>query len=120
MAEGHDPVAERVARNDVTFREANERIERAAVTMELEADVEVPFICECADVSCTELLKLSLEEYEAVRADPTHFLNARGHEVNALGWGRVVDEFDRYSVVKKIGEAGEIAAERDTRNQDPA
>jgi hypothetical protein len=107
--------AERVARNDATFREANEQISDVAASMELSDEGMLPFICECADMGCTEIVRLTAREYEAVRQSPVLFINARGHERNALGWGRVVDEFDRYTVVEKIGQAGEIVAELDPR-----
>ena len=56
-------------------------------------------------------------QYEAVRAHPTHFINARGHAANGGGWVRVLDEFDRYTVVEKVGEAAEIVAELDPRGE---
>ena len=43
---------ERIARNDSTFRDANEKIAKAAGEYELVE--EVPFICECATESCTD------------------------------------------------------------------
>jgi thioesterase domain-containing protein len=113
--EQRDPVAERVARNDAIFREANERIRAAAASMQLEQSDMLPFLCECADESCTTIIKLTTSEYEAVRGAPTLFINAKGHHVNAEGWGRVVDEFDRYSVIEKLGDAGEIVLELDPR-----
>ena len=69
---------ERIARNDATFRHANERIERAAE----QADVElVPFLCECADERCTEIVRVSLADYEAVREHPERFLTAPDHHL---------------------------------------
>ena len=117
MADADDQLAERVARNDALFREANERIRSAAESMELEHSEVLPFLCECADESCTTVLQLSHDEYEAVRAHPTHFINARGHAVHGRGWVRILDEFDRYTVVEKIGEAAEIVAELDPRRE---
>ena len=60
--------AERVALNDATFRDANERIEGKAESLGID---HVPFICQCADASCTEIIQLRLSEYEEIRADPT-------------------------------------------------
>lgn len=117
MGGGHDPDAERVARNDALFREANERIRSTADSMEFDHSEALPFLCECADESCTTVLQLSQDEYEAVRAHPTHFINARGHAVNGGRWVRVLDEFDRYTVIEKIGEAAEIVAELDSRGE---
>ena len=117
MGGGPDPTAERVARNDALFREANERIRSTAQSMELDHSEALPFLCECAEESCTTVLRLSQDEYEAVRAHPTHFINARGHADNGEGWVRVLDEFDRYTVVEKVGEAAEIVAELDPRGE---
>jgi hypothetical protein len=115
-----DAIAERVGRNDAAFREANEGIRDAARSMELDDNLLIPFICECADVECTEIVKLSGDEYEAVRTDPTHFLNARNHQVNAKGWARVVDEFDRYTIVEKVEDAAQVAVELDPRQEESA
>ncbi len=112
--------AERIARNDAAVREANDRINDVAQSLDRSDEDLLPFLCECADVSCTEILRLTPAEYEAVRREPTHFLNARGHVRNAQGWARVVEELDRYTVVEKIGEAGEIAVELDPRAQEPS
>jgi hypothetical protein len=116
--DGGSATAERVARNDATFRDANEQINSVADGMEMRDEMLLPFICECADLSCTEIVQLTGSEYEAVRASPIRFLNARGHERSAHGWARVVDELDRYTVVEKVGEAAEIAAELDSSAQE--
>lgn len=111
--EDKDPVAERVALNDATFREANEKIADAADSIGVEG--LLPFICECADTRCTSLLRLTRAEYEAVRAEPTHFINAEGHHHSAQGWARVVDTYERYAVVEKCGDAADVVAARDPR-----
>jgi hypothetical protein len=113
-----DTVAERVARNDATFRAANERIREFAASIDADDERLLPFLCECADLDCTTVVRLAAEEYEAVRQDPRRFVNAPEHESNALGWCRVVHEFDRYTVVEKIGEAGELAEELDPRTRE--
>jgi hypothetical protein len=112
-----DPVAERVARNDARFREANEKILAAAESLDFTPDELLPFLCECADVLCTTVVQLTAREYERVRRTPVHFVNARGHESNAQGWVRVVVELDRYTIVEKVGDAGELAAELDPRKE---
>lgn len=109
-----DPVAERVARNDATFRQANEVIEAAAQ----DSDVEpVPFLCECAAERCMDVVMLTIEEYEHVRRDPTWFLNVPGHEANAQGWARVIERHGSYLVAQKIGEAAELVTELDSREE---
>jgi hypothetical protein len=107
-----NPIAQRVAQNDATFREANERIERVAE----DAGVElVPFICECADERCTDLVTLSLDQYEHVRRDSKLFLNVPGHEASAMGWAEVVERHEGFVVVAKVGEAAELAEDLDAR-----
>ena len=77
----------------------------------------MPFICECADPACTELVRLTFAEYEDVRADSRHFVNAPGHEVNADGYGRVVSRHDGYVVVEKLGAAAKIVEQLDPRGE---
>jgi hypothetical protein len=113
--EERDPVAERVAQNDAAFRDANEGIEQAADSIGVEG--LLPFICECADTGCTALLRLTRKEYEEVRADPTRFINAHGHHTSARGWARVVETRPNFAIVTKIGDAAEIAVERDPRSE---
>ena len=118
--EQRDPLAERIALNDATFREANERIRGVAASMHLDDSGSLlPFICECADESCTTIIKLTGSEYESVRRVATLFINAKGHHVSAQGWARVVDESDRYSVVEKLDDAAEIVSELDPRDGAP-
>jgi hypothetical protein len=110
--------AERVARNDATFREANERIEEAAAEHGL--DERIPFICECAEPTCTELVQLSIVEYEAIRERSRWFLNVPGHEVAGGKHVRVVENRSSYVVVEKVGRAGEIAEKLDARDAESA
>jgi hypothetical protein len=117
--EQRDPVAERVARNESIFREANERIRDVAASMHVSESQLLPFLCECADENCTTILKLTGSEYEPVRQAPTLFINAKGHDVSGQGWARVVDEFERYSVIETLGDAAEIASELDPRDGGP-
>ena len=58
---------ERIARNQATFRAANERIGAAAGVYDVATPV--PFICECADPICTEVVLLELDQYEEIRSD---------------------------------------------------
>jgi hypothetical protein len=109
-----DRTAERIGKNDAAFRNANERIQRAARDAQIEL---VPFICECADLGCTEIVRLSLDDYERIRADSRLFLNAVGHEVNAAGYARVVSGGDGYVVEEKLGEAAEVVEQLDPRTE---
>lgn len=102
-----------MARNDSIFRAANERIERAAV--EFANSDPVPFICECAEPRCREVIRLTLEEYERVREHPTWFVVVPGHETGAESAAELVEASDGHHVVEKIGRAGTVAADLDPR-----
>jgi hypothetical protein len=111
QASEQDLTAKRVAENQATFRAANEDIEAAARTMAPDLP-RIPFICECADTTCTRILRVRRDEYDAVRSDPTHFLVVPGHEVCNVDGVEVAHVLARepgYSIMEKIGTAGEIA-----------
>jgi hypothetical protein len=105
---------DRIARNQATFREANERIGAAAGVYEVATPV--PFICECADPSCSEIVRLELDQYEEIRSDSRRFLNVPGHQSAAQGVSVVVEERKGYVIVEKVGHAGEVAEALDERD----
>ena len=104
---------ERVARNEATFREANEIIERAAE--KAGATGPVPFICECAEQGCRDVIRLTLEEYEQVRTNAAWFAVAHGHEHAAGDYGEVVERNAEFVLVAKTDEAASVAEELDPR-----
>jgi hypothetical protein len=101
--------AERVACNDATFREANDRIKDAVDEHGLAG--ASPFICECAEERCTTILSILPREYERIRKNPTWFVNAPGHDASAGPYARVVEEHDGFVVVEKVGRAAALVAE---------
>jgi hypothetical protein len=105
--------AERVARNDAIFRDANEGIRDAAEEHGL--DGPIPFICECAEETCTAIVRLTLGEYERIRLSSTRFLNAPDHHHAAQGFAKVVQVGDGYEVVEKVGRAAEVVEALDPR-----
>ena len=105
--------AARIAENQSRFREANEQIEAAADR--LQVGDPIPFLCECPRENCTEIVRLSLAEYETVRTIATQFLCVAGHEDAAVEAGAaevVGGEEGRFVTVQKIGVAGDIATAR--------
>jgi hypothetical protein len=95
-----DRQAERIARNNMIFRDANEKIREKS--SELEDPVErIPFLCECPREDCVTVVPLTPAEYEAVRSEPTHFFTALGHEDAERPLGEVVSRPDGYVVVQK-------------------
>lgn len=108
-----DANAERIARNEATFRAANEQIRDRAVEFALRD--RVPFLCECADEGCAAVVSLSLDAYEYVRSDPTWFVAATGHNAAAGKAGALVERHSGYEIVAKLGRAAEVADDLDPR-----
>lgn len=102
---------ERLAKNEILFRQVNERI------LEIEGDRwradPVDFMCECGDVHCTRVVQLSVEDYERLRSEPTHFGIIPGHELPEIE--TVVEQHPHYLVVEKNGTMRERAREADPR-----
>jgi hypothetical protein len=92
---------ERLAANEVRFREINE-----AAQPQREAHGDGRFVCECADRSCAAWIEMPLDEYRAVRADPRRFIIAPTHEVPDVE--RIVERHDGYSVVEKPEEVAHV------------
>jgi hypothetical protein len=115
MADEDQERALKLAMNQSAFRTANERVEGKAAQHRFETRQRAPFICECADPNCREIVMLSLEDYEQIRAHPTWFLLVAGHEDPEAAHERIVDAESGYSVVEKVGAAGAEAARLDER-----
>ena len=94
------PEEAQIANTESVFRHVNERI---AETVEQFDSAEGEFVCECADVDCHERIEAPLDEYEEVRAAPTTFLVAEGHEVPA--YEHVRSRRRGYLVVEKVTRA---------------
>jgi len=111
-----DADAIRIAANENVLRERNER------TKESNAHhvwVNPPFpdwTCECGDVNCSNPIHLTVEEYEAVRAEPTRFIIAPGLEHVASEVERVVQREDRYWIVEKVGVGAQMSKELNPRS----
>jgi hypothetical protein len=102
---------ERRARNQILFREVNERLREV-----LDESVgATEFLCECSARDCTETVALQLSEYEEIRSNPNRFLVSPGHEL--LEIERVTFENGTYRVVEKIVEA-DYAIRTDPRSRE--
>jgi len=87
----------RIGRTEALFRDVNERIAESA--QRFEAD-QTQFVCECADPSCADRIELSLDDYERVREDATHFVLIEGHVDERVE--RVIAKRRKYSIVEKF------------------
>src|SRR4051794_22064701 len=88
----HELTLVRIAENQSAFRAANEGIERGAERAAIFDPI--PFICECPRRRCTEIARLTLDQYEDVRVNPVRFFTIPGHQdlAVAAGAARVVEE----------------------------
>ncbi len=96
---------QRAARNEITFREANAKID--AKRQELGIEDRTPYLCECEDESCTRLIRLTVDEYDRARTTRRRFVVIPGHEHRDA----VVEEHDEYQIVEKSGLGGRMAEE---------
>lgn len=109
-----DERALRRGKNEVMFRNVNERLREVGEGFSLITDV-AEFVCECGNSSCTERVQLSLAAYEEIRAEPTRFFVIKGHEQPE--YEKVVSEEQGYLIVEKLpgGPAG-VAIRDDPRS----
>src|SRR5690242_15710701 len=101
--------AEKIARNNAAFREANNRIEDAVIEQGLDPDELMPFICECSDRERVQIVRLTLDEYNHVRSNDRWFAHAVGHEEAIEGAVATVERRSRFILVAKTNHAGEVA-----------
>jgi hypothetical protein len=105
--------AQRIGENEVLFREVNEKLRGLNESFSIILE-KAEFVCECADVTCTERVSITLEQYEQVRSDPRRFIIRKGHDVPDVE--TVVVEGEGFDVVEKNpGEAAALATEHDPR-----
>jgi hypothetical protein len=105
---------ERQARNEGLIREVNEQIER--VDKEADARGWVPdegyfeFHCECGRrEACDAKVRMTIDEYELVRAQDDRFAVSPGHEEAEIE--RVVESNDRFVVVDKLDPVEALVAD---------
>ena len=102
---------QRLAQNEILFREVNERIK------ELQSGSweshEIGFMCECADATCMAVMTLRPAEYEALRRNPRQFGVLVGHQIEDVE--SVVESHPGYLVVEKHLETVEQVEKADPR-----
>jgi hypothetical protein len=109
-----DASDEQRARNEILFREVNERVEEINEGLDgARDDSPMIFVCECGKTDCMGQIELRRSEYEAIRANPKHFAVLPGHE--DLRIARVVEQHDDFFVAEKVDEAAKLAIEQDPR-----
>ena len=101
---------EQIGHAQVAARAENEKIHASADAFSVAGPI--PFVCECADPDCSEIVQLDFLEYDAIRKYPRRFFNVTGHEKPAVEAAaeQIVLVAGELTVVDKRGIAGEIAA----------
>jgi hypothetical protein len=90
---------ERLVRNQIIFREVNDRIRDVVESVgQLQSD-RVDFICECSNRDCIATIELELSEYKTIRSSPRLFVVRPGHEIAAVE--DVIETNDRFTLVEK-------------------
>ena len=109
-----DERTRKIGLNEAVFREVNERIEDIAESFGL-GNQTLDLICECGDVSCAQQIRMTGQEYETLREEPTFFAVHPGHEIPDVE--DIVDRRDGYDVIRKReGPPARVARETHTRH----
>ena len=103
---------ERLAKNEILFRQVNERLDDMATSWSKTTD----YLCECSDTSCVEIVELTNDEYERVRSRATLFVVVPGHERPEIE--KVVEANEGFLFVEKVVAVEEII-EVDPRSDEP-
>ena len=88
----------RIAENEAVFRDSNRRLDERYQELGIVAE-RIPFLCECGNERCTQVITLTPGEYAQIRAHPSYFLLVPGHQI--LASETVIAEHDGYTVVEK-------------------
>ena len=100
------------------MREVNERIDRLdrdGVQAGALLNERFGFHCECGrNGGCTDMVWMTLEDYDRVREQDDRFVLVPGHETSELE--RVVERSDLYVIVDKVAEV-EWLVEDDPRQR---
>lgn len=97
---------QRLGLNEAVFREVNERIKGLAKLFHWGKPDPLDLVCECRNATCVQRIEMSRAEYEAVRAEETHFALYPGHADPDIE--RVISSHRGYEVVAKEGPAADV------------
>jgi hypothetical protein len=90
------PREARQARNEVLFREINQRIARGS---DSQVGSRLLVICECDKTGCEAMISLSVDDYRRVRSNPRRFAIFPGHNDPEIE--DIVETHDGYQIVEK-------------------
>ena len=100
-------------RNQVRFRALNEEVV-VSPDRDRTPDSRHELVCECGDAACSDVIRLTSGEYEAVRAHGARFAIALDHEDPEVE--NLVAEHRAFATVEKLaGPYGRLAMAADPR-----
>lgn len=99
---------ERAAANEDAFRNANEEIDRTRGRLGL-SERRTPYICECEEEKCTDVLLLTLTDYRYVRSSGRRFVLSPGHQNES---DILLTEGDGFFVIEKTGAEGDLVEQK--------
>jgi hypothetical protein len=109
---------DRVARNEALYRELNERIREIEEDLSARGVADEPelgeYFCECGFDACMEKIRVTPQEYEAVRSSPVQFAIKPEHLVPDVE--RVLQQNSRFALIEKLEPERELVAELDPRS----
>lgn len=80
MSEPTDIRGGRYASNEAAFRGINERIRRHQEQADHAHSDPMTFLCECAEGSCIDQVRIDLDDYRRIRQDARRFIIAPDHD----------------------------------------
>jgi len=95
--------AAKARENEERFAHANAQIAAKAESLHFEMAGGFPFLCECSDLGCTMIIRLSLSSYRAAKAHDGAFILVPGHEDAQVE--HVVAGSNGFILVEKLQEA---------------
>jgi hypothetical protein len=88
----------RLEKNQESFRNANQKLGNI-VGDKVGRQETIPFLCECPDDECLDVVSVSLTEYERIHSHPDRYIVVKGHPTSP--GERMVEERDGYWIVEK-------------------
>ncbi|MCW2961243.1 MAG: hypothetical protein JWM25_1023 [Thermoleophilia bacterium] len=105
-------IQQRKADNEEVLRAV---LDRAAPARDNVSGEIVALRCECPDFDCTEILELTVAQYDKVRSAPARFVVAPGHEIDT---DVVVAQRPDHVIVEKQEIEGRLAVVLDERSRE--
>jgi anti-anti-sigma factor len=89
----------RIVKNELAFRDYNNRRMSAEPVAATDDDELIPFVCECGNQDCIETLMITAAQFTEAHSAPNRFLVRPGHVHPDVE--RLVSESDAYGIVEK-------------------